>query len=120
MTRFILAGALALALSACTNGLTKEEEAAIRDAAVAVAVETIAEAKEAGFDPVQLSEAQLRLVNLACTTADKFLPLVEAYIAARNADDPEFEAIDFRGYVASACAIAGAVISVEPEPTPEV
>lgn len=117
MKKLILAGALALGLAGCAS-LSKEEETAIRDAVVAVAIETIAEAKQAGLDPLQLSASEMRLVNLACGTADKFLPILEAYIAARNADDPEFEPVDFRGYVAAACAIAEAVISVEP-PAPE-
>lgn len=116
MKPLIMAGALALGLSACT-GLTQQEQTAMRDAAVGVAIEIIAEAKEAGIDPVQLSESKLRIINVGCEAADKLVPILEAYIAARNADDPEFEPLDLRGYVAAACAVAQAVVS--PEPAPE-
>lgn len=114
MKSLLIAGALALGLSACSS-LTAEEETAIRDAAVEVAIEVIAEAKAAGIDPVQMSESKLRIIRVGCGAADKFLPILEAYIEAKNAEDPDFEPLDLRGYAAAACAIADAVITPKEE-----
>lgn len=119
MIRMILAGALALGLSACQS-LTAEEEQALRDGIAQAAIDMIAQANAEGINPVEMEPAKLRVVHFACSAATAFAPFVDAYIEARNVNDPDFEPVDFKGYVAAACAVAHELIQpAAPEAAPE-
>lgn len=114
MKSLLIAGALALGLSACQS-LSSEEEQALRDGIAQAAIDMIAQANAEGINPVEMEESKLRIVHFACSAATAFAPFVDAYIEARNVDDPDFEPVDFRGYVAAACAVANELIQPKSE-----